>query len=305
MTPIGLFAEATRARFLPASLIPAALGAALAAWHGFPLRPLRIAATLAGAALVHLSINVLNDVGDARSGADAANPTPGRFSGGSRVIQNGLLSTRAMAALACVLLAAGGAVGLWLNATVPGNAVLVIGAVGVAMGVLYTLGPMPLAYTPLGLPVTGLAFGPVICLGAYVALAGRVHMDAVWASTPLMLLLALELCANQVPDRPGDAAAGKRTPVVLLGAGRAHIMYAALAAAAYASVILCVLTGRLPAWSLAVLATTPIAFFAWRTCRRYAGEPARVMPACAATIALHLLGGIILVASVALAATLR
>ncbi len=41
---------------------------------------------------MHLGLNMANDIFDDASGADAANVTPTPFSGGSRVIQYGLVS---------------------------------------------------------------------------------------------------------------------------------------------------------------------------------------------------------------------
>jgi len=301
MRLVLLLPRATRAGFLSASLAPAALGCAWAAWRGCDLSALRVAATLAGAALLHLGINVLNDVGDALGGADAANPAPGPFSGGSRVIQEGILSVRTMTVLGCTLLVLGGALGLWLNATVPGNAVLVIGLVGVALGVLYSLGPRPLGYTPLGLVSCVVAFGPVIASGAYAAQGGGWDVRAAVAGLPIGLFLGLLLHINQVPDRAGDAAVGKNTHVVLLPAKAAAPVYAALAAATYGALVVVVLFGLLPALSLAALMSLPLAVFALRVCARFGGDPRRIRPANAATIALHGVNGLILVTSLVLA----
>ena len=53
---------------------------------------------------VQLGLNVANDVFDTVQGADDANVTPTQFSGGSRVIQYGLVSLRQMATLATAVL---------------------------------------------------------------------------------------------------------------------------------------------------------------------------------------------------------
>ena len=73
--------------------------------------------TLVGGCVVHLAINVFNDVYDFKSGADEANVTPTQFSGGSRVILYGLLSERTMALLAWGFYALGFAIGIVLAAT--------------------------------------------------------------------------------------------------------------------------------------------------------------------------------------------
>ena len=83
-----------------------------------------------GASFVQLGLNVANDVFDSVQGADDANVTPTQFSGGSRVIQYGLVSLRQMATLATVFYVLAGVVGLVLLATRGSTALLVIGVVG-------------------------------------------------------------------------------------------------------------------------------------------------------------------------------
>ena len=83
------------------------LGILIAASHGF-FDLAAAALTIIGAAFVQLGLNVANDVFDTVQGADDANVTPTKFSGGSRVIQYGLVTLRQMATLATVFYVAGG-----------------------------------------------------------------------------------------------------------------------------------------------------------------------------------------------------
>ena len=68
--------------------------------------------TVIGACFVQLGLNVANDVFDTVQGADDANVTPTQFSGGSRVIQYGLVCLRQMATLATVFYVLAGLIGL-------------------------------------------------------------------------------------------------------------------------------------------------------------------------------------------------
>ena len=108
-----LVMRTTRLPFLSATIVPVVLGILIAASHGF-FDALTAVLTIIGACLVQLAINVSNDVFDTVQGADDANVTPTKFSGGSRVIQYGLVSFRGMATLAAGLYAAGALVGLLL-----------------------------------------------------------------------------------------------------------------------------------------------------------------------------------------------
>jgi hypothetical protein len=90
-----LILRATRLPFLSATFIPC--------WSAWPSPPGTASSTctsalltLVGAAAVHLGLNVANDVFDARLGADEKNVNPTQYSGGSRVIQYGLVSLRGM-----------------------------------------------------------------------------------------------------------------------------------------------------------------------------------------------------------------
>src|SRR5688500_15078906 len=100
-TGVALFARATRLPFLTATLVPVLVGTAVAAWEG-SFHLLRFVLALLGAACFHVGTNVANDYFDHLSGADEANPTPTPFSGGSRVIQQGLVGPRRMALLSAV-----------------------------------------------------------------------------------------------------------------------------------------------------------------------------------------------------------
>jgi 1,4-dihydroxy-2-naphthoate polyprenyltransferase len=81
--PVGwLIFLATRIPFLTATIVPVLLGAVIARFHGASSWWLTVL-TLVGAALIHLGLNVGNDVADATSGADEANVNPTMYSGGS------------------------------------------------------------------------------------------------------------------------------------------------------------------------------------------------------------------------------
>ena len=126
--------------------------------------------------------------------------------------------------------------GLFLAAE-RGWGLLGIGAVGVALSLAYSAPPLRLVHRGLGEPVTALGFGPVMAVGTYFACAGRWSWQPVLASIPVALLIALVLYVNQVPDRAGDAAAGKRTLIVRFSPAQVQAGYAAGVAAAYLCIV--------------------------------------------------------------------
>ncbi len=247
------------------------------------------AAALVGAVLVHAGANLLNEHGDHLSGADASNPAHTLLSGGSGVIQEGLLSPRAVAVGAGACLLGGGLLGVYLNAVTPGNVVLVIGVLGVALGWAYSERPLRLGYRGHGggEASVAIAFGPLPVLGACYVQLGELNAGAVAASIPIALLIALVLTVNGFPDLGPDRAAGKRTLVVTLGPRLTSGLCHALFAAVYALTISLVAGGLLPAPTLLTLATAPVAWMALSALRRRALSGFSPPGASALTVATH------------------
>ncbi|MGZ7000408.1 MAG: prenyltransferase, partial [Acidimicrobiia bacterium] len=247
------FFLATRLPFLTATIVPIALGGAIAAAEGHFALGWWLLALLAGCA-VHLGLNMANDIFDDASGADAANSTPTPFSGGSRVMQYGLVSRRAMVR-ACVGFYAL-AIGLGvLLAAARGWELLALGVVGVVLSLAYTAPPFRLVHRGLGEPVTAAGFGPIMALGAYFVCTRAWSGKVVYASLPVAILIALVLYVNQIPDRLGDEQAGKRTLIVRWTPRQVELAYAASTITAFALVALGPVLGITPWWTLVALAT--------------------------------------------------
>jgi 1,4-dihydroxy-2-naphthoate octaprenyltransferase len=287
--------RAIRPQFLTATIVPVALGAT-AAWHdtgGF--RWPRFWITAAGALLVHIGANLANEYWDYVSGADGKEPPVTSLSGGSRVIQDGLIAPRAILGASIALLAAGAALGLYLNGLARGNVILALGIVGVFLGYFYSGAPLRLGYRGIGEVVIGLGFGPLMLAGTYYVQADSLSPRVFLISLPVGLLIALVLLINGFPDRGADLAAGKRTLVVLLGERRAATLYHVLLAAAYVSVVVEIGVGVLPPSALVVLLSLPLAWRAYAVSRDNYGRVTELLPANAATIGLHSLVGLLLV----------
>jgi 1,4-dihydroxy-2-naphthoate octaprenyltransferase len=230
----ALWVRASRAPFLSASLVPALLGAFAAYWRTGSLHAAGLVATLAGIACVHLGANLANDYFDYKTGCDSRNPEPTPYSGGSRVIQGGLVSGRAVMTAAAVFFIAGAALGFYLNSLVPGNGVLIIALIGIAMGLLYTAVPVKMSYRGLGEITVFLCFGPLLVAGSYLVQSGRLDSDLFAISLPAGLLVLAILLVNEVLDVAWDREAGKNTLVVALGRERGYAAFLITYIAAYA-----------------------------------------------------------------------
>jgi 1,4-dihydroxy-2-naphthoate octaprenyltransferase len=287
----------TRLPFLTATVVPVGLGGVVAARHG-AFSWLWFGLAMLGGILIHLGLNMANDLFDDASGADAANVTPTPFSGGSRVIQYGLVarSTVVKACAACYL--GGIAIGLYL-ASQRGPGLLAIGAVGVAISLAYTAPPLRLVHRGVGEIVTALGFGPVTTLGTYYACTGTFSGEALYISLPVAILIAAVLYVNEIPDRAGDAAVGKRTLPVRWPASRVVTAYNLGMAVAFTLIAAGPILGVTPSWTLAGLITAPMARKVSRGLIRHYDRPYELMPFMQQNIALHLVCGLLLIAGYA------
>jgi 1,4-dihydroxy-2-naphthoate octaprenyltransferase len=249
-----------------------------------------------GAVLVHAGTNLLNEYADHVSGADEANVSPTPFSGGSRVIQDGLIAPRSILLASAVAFASGAGIGLYLNDAVRGNAVLALGVAGVLLGCLYSARPVRIGYLGFGLGEisVGIGFGPLMVLGAYYVQAEAFSLNALLLSLPVAALIMMVLIINGFPDRESDLSVGKRTLVGVLGRRLALRVYLALMAGAFALVAVLATLDVAPPACLIVFASAPLAWKASSVSWRHFEDPEKLMPANAATIGLHAAAGLLL-----------
>lgn len=291
--------RATRLPFLTATLVPILIGIAIAATHGL-FNPLTALLTIVGGSFIQIGLNVANDVFDTSQGADDVNVTPTKYSGGSRVIQYGLVTLPGMKRIASAAYVAGIAIGLVLLAISGSIALLVIGIAGVVISLAYTAPPLRLVYRGLGEVAVALGFGPLMMVGAYVVQSrGELAWEPFAASIPIGLLVALILYVNEIPDRRGDATAGKRTLPVRLGRETVVRGYALAATLAYAASVLGVLAGVLPIPALAILLTIPLARRVHDGLRPNYDNPYALMAVMASNIKVHAAAGALLLGAYA------
>lgn len=204
-----------------ASVASMFLGAAVAASHG-PIHWGWLAVTVVGIFALEVAKNASGEIFDFDSGTDlrvdAADRSP--FSGGKRVLVDGLLTRCETWAIALGGYVLGAAAGFWIVfAREP--RVLWIGLVGLACAYFYHAPPFKLSYRGLGELAVGVCYGPLIATGTYLVQRGRVAFEVVWSGVSLGLLITAFLWINEFPDSVADSASGKRTWVVRLGRERA------------------------------------------------------------------------------------
>lgn len=107
-----------------------------------------------------------------------------------------------------------------------------------AIGYLYTGGPIPISWTPFGELFSGLFMGMIIILLSFFIQTGNVQGYAVWLSIPIVITIGLINMGNNIRDRVKDKASGRKTLPILLGKRASVIFMAIMYAIAYIIVII-------------------------------------------------------------------
>jgi 1,4-dihydroxy-2-naphthoate octaprenyltransferase len=209
---------ATRPAFLSVTLVGVLLGLCSAQSDEAFRSPLLAVITLIFALVAHAGANVINDYYDAISGCDAANVDrifP--FTGGSRFIQDGVLSTKQTALFGYTLLIAVIPAGLYLVSQT-GIGLIYIGLCGLLTGWAYSAKPVALQSRGIG-EIAIMVAWTLIVVGSDYVQRGHFALTPLLAGLAYSILVANVLFINQIPDRNADAIAGKRTLIVRFGTG--------------------------------------------------------------------------------------
>ena len=283
-----------RMSFLTATIVPIFLGTAIAWAQKGVLHWGYFLLTLIGALALNVGTNLINDYFDHLSGNDEANRQFVRpFSGGSRVIQLGLLTPLEVLVGSFLFFTLGSLIGLYLVWT-RGPFILALGGVALLSAVFYTGRPFNWASLGVGEALVGLNFGILMVLGAYYVQVQALSWSPVIAGIPVSLLIAAVLYVNEFADYTADKAVGKRTLVVRLGRRKAVVGYIALIGAVYLAILAGVVGGVLPLAAVLGLITLPAALRAVQYVTRNYDSSFDLTPANALTVVTHLATGLLL-----------
>lgn len=284
---------ATRPAFLSVTLVAVILGIA-ATIHTNNFRSITLATiTLLFALIAHAGANVINDYYDALNGSDDANTdyiTP--FTGGSRFIQNHVLTKQQTRYYGYSLFAVVIPAGLWLL-NQSGPDLLWIGLIGLFFGWAYSAPPLQLQSRGLGELAIMVAWACVVMGSAYVQ-SQEISVTTLYAAATYVPLVANVLFVNQIPDRDADMRAGKNTLIVRYSSTIAPWGSLTLYGMSFTLLTFGLVSGVLPHWaSLALLGTIPAQQAVRQLFVDPIGQP-HLRLAIAATITSCLLFGLML-----------
>lgn len=248
---MNVWIEASRPRTLPAALVPVAAGTAAAHGAGATVDWGLAGLALLVALALQVAVNFANDLFDGVAGIDTEERV-----GPRRVVAAGLLTPERMKGALVVVLGVAGAAGLAL-AVLTSPWLLLVGVAAIAATLGYSGGERPYASRALGEVSVFLFFGLVATVGSAFVQSGRIDLLAVLVAVPVGLLAVGLLMINNVRDVETDAATGKRTLAVWLGARTYGHAFGWLLIAAFVLLVPIALVAG-SAWPLLSAATLPL-----------------------------------------------
>ena len=197
---------------------------------------------LIGVLLAHMSVNILDDYFDWKSGA--VEEYKKLSEAGEQVkthkcfyLEQGLTSHKSLLAVALSMDAVAGLIGLYIASKV-GLAVIVIAAIAAFFGFFYSAPPFKFSYRGLSEFVIGIVFGPLLLSGAYIVAGGVVDKTILFASIIVGILVANISFVHCIMDFKSDKNVGKTSLATLMKSPQnAVVLLSAFYALAYLLIV--------------------------------------------------------------------
>lgn len=285
---ISSWLRAIRIRFLLASVIAVTTGLTMSYWRTGQIDPFSGILTYVGVVFLHASVDLLNDYWDHRRGIDSTT-TRTKFSGGTGVLPEKLLSPRAVYSAGIVFLILGAAIGTYFVVT-KGITVAIILGFAVAAIYFYSTSIVNAGLGELFVAIKG----AMIVLGTFYVQTTTIDPAAALIGIIVGLLSATVLFINAFPDYAADKSGGRRTLVIVLGRRNAARVFPLFFIAAYGMIVVSVLVGYATVYAMISLGSFPLALRALMQVRGKNVEVNDLVPAMASTVMYSRVTGFLL-----------
>ncbi|MDX1436849.1 MAG: prenyltransferase [Anaerolineales bacterium] len=258
-----------RPLFLVGGVVFHMLGVSAALYAGHPLNWTALLLGQMAVTCTQLMTHYSNDYFDYE--ADRANTTATYWSGGSRVLPEGLLppqtALRGAKVFRGIAFAAIGILGVFIQRSVW---VIVLPLVGLVLAWDYSAPPLRLHSRGAGELTVALIVPVLTPLVGYTFQTGVPGILPLLAAVPLAFLQVGMVLSVNLPDAAGDRLVEKRTLVLRLGPEGAARLYLACLALAYLSLPFLAVLGLPP--QVAAAALLPVLLAAWLAYRMARGD---------------------------------
>lgn len=245
ISPAKLMWKMTRPHTLTATFAPVILGTVMALavtdidWAMF-------AAIMIACLCLQIATNLFNEYYDFKRGLDTADSVG--IGGG--IVRHGLKPSNVLT-VAFVLYGIAAILGVYICVN-SSWWLVAIGVFGMAVGYLYTGGPLPIAYTPFGELFAGVLMGSGFVLISYFVQTGTITLDSVLISLPIAILVGAINMSNNIRDIEEDIIGGRKTLAILLGRDRAIALLMVAFIGSFAWIIGLIVAGIISPWALIV-----------------------------------------------------
>lgn len=266
MSSAKLMWKMTRPHTLTATFAPVILGTVIALYETQIDWLLFIAMMLACLCL-QIATNLFNEYYDFKRGLDTAESVG--IGGG--IVRHGLKPKNVLAvAILLYVIAAFIGVYICINSS---WWLVVIGLFGMAVGYLYTGGPIPIAYTPFGELFSGALMGTGFVIISTFIQTNTITSLSVLLSIPVGILVGAINMSNNIRDIEEDTKGGRKTLPILLGREKAVIALAIAFIVSYLWIAVLVFVTPISVWVLLVLLSVKKPISAIQGFKRGAVEP--------------------------------
>lgn len=286
MKNLSHIVRALRLPFITASILPFTFGSLIV---GRVFDSKRFLTGLIAVIATHLAANLMNDYADSKSGVDSIDPEFYGLFGGSKLIQRGVFSERFYLMLSLFFASVAVAAVVFLSITMGRIDPVIYYSIIIAMSYAYSIGPLSFSYRMAGEIAIFILFGPVLVMGGYFIQSGIFpDLRAFALSLPFGFMIAALLFANEVPDFSDDLSVGKHNLVKLVSPERAYLLYIAIVAAGYISILFCVSAGYMPVFALATFLFIPLPMAAASIIKRHFRDKKMLLNSSRLTIAMNI-----------------
>lgn len=277
----------TRPHTLTASFVPVFVGTAsvlLFADIRWGMFFLMLIATV----LIQSATNMFNEYYDFKRGLDSHESVG--IAGA--IVRNGM-SPRLVLTIALIFYGIAAVIGIIITIN-SSWWILIVGAVSMAVGYLYTGGPVPISWTPFGEIFAGFFMGTVIIMITFFIHTGTLHVFPLLMSIPPAITIGLLNMANNIRDRKKDKTSGRKTYVILVGKPFAVMTAVALLLFSYVFLIyIAFFTPMGSVFLLIPLLSIPLALKTIMLMRK-GNTPVELIPAMASMGKLNTIMGLLL-----------